>query len=82
MPSLFLVYFGTIIFLCLLFSTQYDFDAEATNKYQHWALLVKGDYTFAQGMLLPVQDSWLAAAAALTFMVVGGREGRHCSHPN
>lgn len=83
MPSLFSVCFGTAVFLCLLFSTQNDFEAKATKKkYRCWALLRKGDYTFAQGMLLPVQDSWLVLAAALTFMVVGGHEGRHCSHPN
>lgn len=45
-------------------------------------MLLKGDYAFAPGVLLPVQDSWLASAAALTFEVVGGREGRCCSHPN
>lgn len=78
MPSLFSGCFGTLVSLCLLFSTRIDFEAKATSK----VLLLKGNYTFAQGMLLPVQDSWLVLAAALTFVLVGGREGRHCSHLN
>lgn len=35
MPSLFLVCFGTTVFVCLLFSTQFDFEAKATGKYKH-----------------------------------------------
>lgn len=34
MPSLFLVCFGTTVFVCLLFSTQFDFEAKATGKYK------------------------------------------------
>lgn len=57
MPSLFLVCFGTRVFLCLLFSTQVDFEARTTKKYG--ALFLKGDCVFARQMLFPDWDSWL-----------------------
>lgn len=72
MPSLFLVCFGTRIFLCLLFSTQVDFEARTTKKY--WPLFLKGDCIFARQMPFPDWESGLVLVAALTFVVVGGHK--------
>lgn len=87
MPSLFLVCFGTTVFVCLLFSAQFYFEAKATGKYKQTNKEIHAMWGLSPikplfwGMLLPVWDSWLVSAATPVLSVVGGHEGRYYSLP-